>query len=141
MKRPSVKLDKEAILDFFLRHVEKIVVAAIALLACGMVWGGINAVRTMPAGPGQLPKAIEDASSRASRHIQAAKQPPADALKNSELTKLIDPWRSPEIAGPPPLPLWNKPLFDERSKRTGPKVFPIEDLRAVAGVEIGRAHV
>lgn len=136
MKRPSIKLDKDAIIDFFLRHVEKIAVAAIAVLACGMVWGGINAVRTMPAGPGQLPKAIVDASSRATSHIQSAKQPPADALKNSELTKLIDPWRSPEIAGPPPLPLWNKPLFEERTKRTGPEIFPIEDLRAVAGVAL-----
>jgi hypothetical protein len=136
MKRPSIKLDKDAILDFFLRHVEKIAVAAITVLACGMVWGGINAVRTMPAGPGQLPKAITDASNRAVSHIQSAKQPPADAIKNSELTKLIDPWRSPEIAGPPPLPLWNKPLFEERTKRTGPEVFPIEDLRAVAGVAL-----
>ncbi len=136
MKRPSIKLDKDAILDFFLRHVEKIAVAAITVLACGMVWGGINAVRTMPAGPGQLPKAIVDASNRAASHIQSAKQPPADAIKNSELTKLIDPWRSPEIAGPPPLPLWNKPLFEERTKRTGPEVFPIEDLRAVAGVAL-----
>jgi hypothetical protein len=136
MKRPSISLDKDAILDFFLRHVEKIVVAAIAVLACGMVLGGINAIRTMPAGPDQLPKAIVDASKSATSHIQSSKQPPADALKNSELTKLIDPWRSPEIAGPPPLPLWNKPLFEERTKRTGPEVFPIEDLRAVAGVAL-----
>ncbi len=136
MKRPSISVNKEAILDFFLRHVEKFVVALIAVLACGMVWGGISAVRTMPAGPGQLPKAITDAAGRATSHIQAAKQPPADAVKHPQLTKLIDPWRSPEIAGPPPLPLWNKPLFEERSKRTGPEVFPIEELRAVAGVAL-----
>lgn len=136
MKRPSIKLDKDAILDFFLRHVEKIAVAAIAVLACGMVWGGIDAVRTMPAGPGRLPKAITDASNRAASHIQSAKQPPADAIKNPALTKLIDPWRSPEIVDPPPLPLWNKPLFEERTKRTGPEVFPIEDLRAVAGIAL-----
>lgn len=136
MKRPSISLNKEAILDFLLRHVEKFVAALIAVLACGMVWGGISAVRTMPAGPGQLPKAITDAAGRATSHIQAAKQPPADAFTRPQLTKLIDPWRSPELAGPPPLPLWNKPLFEERSKRTGPEVFPIEDLRAVAGVTI-----
>jgi hypothetical protein len=136
MKRPSISLNKEAILDFLLRHVEKFVVALIAVFACGMVWGGISAVRTMPAGPGQLPKAIADAAGRATSHIQAAKQPPADAVKHPQLTQLIDPWRSPEIAGPPPLPLWNKPLFEERSKRTGPEVFPIEDLRAVAGVAL-----
>lgn len=136
MKRPSINVNKEAIIDFLLRHVEKFVVALIALLACGMVWGGIGAVRTMPAGPAQLPNAIAEAANRATTHIQAAKQPPADAVKNPELTKLIDPWRAPEIAGPPPLPLWNKPLFEERSKRTGPEVFPIEDLRAVAGVAL-----
>ncbi len=136
MKRPSVNLNKEAILDFLLRHVEKIAVAAIALLACGMAWGGIDAIRTKPAGPGQLPKAITDASGRASNHIQSVKQPPTEALKKQELTKLIDPWRLPEIAGPPQVALLNKPLFEEKSKRTRPEVYSIEDLRAVAGVAL-----
>lgn len=136
MKRPSISLNKEAILDVVVRHAEKVAVALVVLLACGLVWGGIDAVRTMTAGPEQLPKAITDAASQASSHMQAVKQPPVDAVKNPELTKLIDPWRMPEIVGPPPLPLWNKPLFEERSKRTGPEVFPIEDLRAVAGVAL-----
>lgn len=136
MKRPSISLDKEAILDFFLRHVEKIAVAVIAMLGCGMVWGGIDAIRTKPATIGQLPKAIAEASGRVSNHIQAVKQPPAGALKKPELTKLIDPWRAPEIAGPPQVALLNKPLFEEKSKRTRPEIFPIEDLRAVAGVAL-----
>jgi len=136
MKRPSVSLNKEAILDFLLRHVEKIAVAAIALLACGMAWGGIDAIRTKPAGPGQLPIAITDASRRASNHIQSVKQPPTEALKKQELTKLIDPWRLPEIAGPPQVALLNKPLCEEKSMRTRPEVYRIEDLRAVAGVAL-----
>lgn len=136
MKRPSISFNKEAILDFLLRHVEKIVVALVGVLACGMVWGGIDAVRTKPPGKDQLPAAIVEKATRTSSHIQAAKHPPAETVKNAELVKLINPWRAPEVAGPPAVTLFDKPLFEEKSKRTRPEVFPVEDLRAVAGVAL-----
>jgi hypothetical protein len=134
MKRPSISFNKEAIIDFFLNHAEKIVVALVAALACGMVWGGINAARTKPAAKDHLPSAIASQAEGTASHIQSAKHPPAEAVKDSQLVKLIDPWRAPELVGPPPVAMLNKPLFEEKSRRTKPMVFPVEDLRAVAGV-------
>jgi hypothetical protein len=134
MKRPSISFNKEAITDFFLNHAEKIVVALVAALACGMVWGGINAVRTKSAAKDQLPSAIASKAEGTASHLQSAKHPPAEAVKNSQLVKLIDPWRAPELVGPPPVAMLNKPLFEEKSRRTKPMVFPVEDLQAVAGV-------
>lgn len=136
MKRPSIRFDKEAIVDFLLRHGEKFAVAIVALLACGMVWGGIESVRTKPPGKDQSPAAISARADSTSNHIQSVKQPPVEAVKNAELVKLIEPWRAPELAGPPAVTLLDKPLFEEKSKRTRPAVFPIEDLRAVAGVAL-----
>ncbi|MEI7780594.1 MAG: hypothetical protein WCJ18_01555, partial [Planctomycetota bacterium] len=136
MKRPSISFNKEAILDFLLKHGEKIVVAVFGVLACGMVWGGIDAVRTKPPGRDQLPAAILEKAGRTSNHILSAKHPPAEAVKNAELVKLIDPWRAPELADPPAVTLLDKPLFEEKSKRTKPEIFPIENLRAVAGVTL-----
>jgi len=136
MKRPSISFNKEAIVDFLLKHGEKIVVALVAALACGMVWGGINAVRTKPVAKEQLPVAIARKADQTVAHIQAAKHPPAEAVKNQQLAKLVEPWRAPELTGRPAVTLLNKPLFEEKSKRTKPDVFPIENLRAVAGVAL-----
>lgn len=134
MKRPSISFDKEAILAFLLAHGEKIGVAIVAALACGLVWGGVNAARTKASTRDQQPKVIEDQAALAATHIQAEKQPPAEELRRTSLAKVIDPWRKPEVQQPPPVALFNKPLFEEKSKRSKPEVFPIEELRAVAGV-------
>jgi len=134
MKRPSINFDKEAILAFFLAHGEKIGVAVVAALACGLVWGGVNAARTKAATRDQQPKVIEDQAAIAATNIQAVKQPPADELRTPNLTKTIEPWRKPEVQPPPPTALFNKPLFEEKSKRSKPEVFPIEELQAVAGM-------
>ena len=134
MKRPSISFDKDAILEFLLAHGEKIGVAIVAALACGLVWGGVSAARSKTASREQQPAVIEDQANRAAAPIQAVKQPPADELRRSNLTKLIDPWRAPEVHQPPPVALFNKPLFEEKSKRSKPDVFPIEELQAVAGI-------
>lgn len=134
MKRPSISFDKDAIVEFLLSHGEKIGVAIVAALACGLVWGGVSAVRTKTATREQQPAVIEEQAGRAAAHIQAVKQPPAEELRRSSLSKSIDPWRAPEVHQAPPLALFNKPLFEEKSKRSKPEVFPIEELQAVAGV-------
>jgi len=134
MKRPSISFNKEAILEFLLNHGEKIGVALIAALACGLVWGGIDAVRMKPAGKDIQPPAIAERATRAAEHIQSVKQPPAEEIKKTSLAKSIAPWRAPEVAAPPTVAMLNKPLFEEKSKRSRPEVFAIEELRAVAGV-------
>lgn len=134
MKRPNISFDKEAILQFLLDHGEKIGVAIVGALACGLVWGGVSAARTQSAGRHQQPSVIEEQAGRAATHIQAVKRPPAEELRRTNLSKSIEPWRAPELQAVPPVALFDKPLFEEKSKRSKPEVFPIEDLRAVAGI-------
>jgi hypothetical protein len=134
MKRPSISFNKDAILGFLLEHGEKIAVGLVALLASGLVWGGVHSARTKPASSSQTPASIVAAATRSAAHIQSEKQPPPDAVKAADLTGLIDPWRAPEIQRPSGITVLNNPLFEEKSKRTRPEVFPIEDLHAVAGL-------
>lgn len=134
MKRPSISFNKDAILGFLLAHGEKIGVAIVGALACGLVWGGVTAARTKTASREHQPAVIEEQATRAAAHIQAVKQPPAEELRRANLTKSIEPWRAPEVHQPPPVALLNKPLFEEKSKRSKPDVFPIEELQAVAGI-------
>jgi len=49
MKRPSITIDKDAILALLLARGEMIGVAIVALLAGWLVWGGLDAARTRAA--------------------------------------------------------------------------------------------
>lgn len=137
MKRPSIKFDKEAIVDFLLRHGEKFVVTLVALAALGLAWGGLDAMTSKAASEQQSPRAIERTAEEAARHIEQEKSAPAAEKKGSgPLAKVIDPWRNPDVADPPALALLDRPLFEESAKRSQPDVYPIEDLRAVAGLAV-----
>jgi hypothetical protein len=139
MKRPSLTFDKDAILGFLLNHCEKMVVAVVGLLALGLAWGGLNALRLKAAGKDQTPEAISRLTADTVRHIDAAAKPPADtSRKGGELALAIDPWRPQQvkIATPPQASVLDRPLFQELAKRAKPSVLPIEDLRAVAGVAV-----
>ena len=93
MKKPKISLSKESISDFFLNHGEKFVVGLFAALACGLVWGGIDAVRTKPAKPDQRPKVIVEHAERAMKHIGESKGPPAETTKRPSLAKQVEPWK------------------------------------------------
>ncbi|MFM8735898.1 MAG: hypothetical protein ACKOC8_11970 [Pirellulales bacterium] len=139
MKRPGISFDKDAILAFLLAHVEKFVVAIVALGALGLAWGGLDALRLKSVKPDQTPDALRDFTARVNVHIDAASKPPADALPPlPRLAEAIEPWRPGEvmIAPPPQTALLDKPLFQELAKRMKPDVFAIEDLQAVAGVAV-----
>lgn len=135
MKLPN--LSKDAVIDFLLRHGEKIVVAMIAVLAMGLAWGGIDALRTQAVNAERRPDALSSRAKRTLEHIDREKQPPEDVVpKSRSLTKIVEPWRAPRIAGAPEVPLLDAPLFEELARRTRPEVFPIEDLQATAGVAV-----
>ncbi len=139
MKRPNVSFSKDAILDFLLAHCEKFIVALVALGGLGLAWGGVDALRSKAVKPDQTPDAIRDFTARVNRHIDAATKPPADALPPlPRLAEAIEPWRPGQVTIAPPThtAVFDKPLFQELAKRTKPEVFPIEDLRAVAGVAV-----
>lgn len=134
MKRPSISFSTDAILGFLLAHGEKIGVAVVGVLACFLVLQGVGAARTKTAGRNQLPNAIEEQAGRAAANVQAAKQPPAEEVRRSGMLKSIEPWRAPDVQPPPQIAMLDRPLFEEKSKRSKPEVFPIEELHAVAGI-------
>jgi hypothetical protein len=137
MKAPSISIDKEAITDFLLSHGEKVVGAVIGLGAVWLAWGGIDAVQNKSAKPGERPDKIVALANQAGEHIDRERTlPPQQRWAGPPLASTIDIWRSPEVAPPPPLAMLDKPLFEERAKRSLPAVFAIEDLRAVAGIAV-----
>jgi len=137
MKLPGIRFDKEAIIGFLINHGEKIVGGSVGMIACFLVYGGIDAIRSQSVAKEQQPASIEAKSTSTAAYIESVKKPPANVLaKNVSLKKSIDSWREPKITPMPEVSLLNKPLFEERSKRTQPAVLPIENLRAVAGVVV-----
>ena len=137
MKRPSIAFDKEKALDFLVRHGEKFIVAAAALGACGLVWGGFQAWTAQAASEQQRPVALARTAAEAARHIEQEKAAPASEKRVTQpLAKAIEPWRSADVTAPPALALLDRPLFEESAKRSQPDVFPIEELRAVAGLAV-----
>ena len=137
MKLPGIRFDKEATVSFLINHGEKIIGGIVGVLALWLVYGGIDAIRGQSVVKEQQPASIESKSASTAAHIESVKKPPANVLaKNVSLKKLIEPWRIPKITATPEVSLLDKPLFEERSKRTQPAVLPIEQLRAVAGVVV-----
>ena len=133
MKKPKLSLSKESIGDFFLNHGEKFVVGLFAALACGLVWGGIDAVRTKPAKPEQRPKVIVEQADKAMKHIGESKGPPAETAKRPSLVKQVEPWKEKVVTAAPVATIFNAPLSDERVKRTAPEVYALADLRVHPG--------
>lgn len=133
MKKPKLSLSKESIVDFFLNHGEKFVVGLFAALACGLVWGGIDAVRTKPAKPEQRPKVIVEQADKAMKHIGESKGPPADTTKRPSLAKQVEPWKEKVVTAAPVATIFNAPLSDEKVKRTAPEVYALADLRVHPG--------
>ena len=147
MKLPS--LNMAALTDFAVRHGEKVVVALTALGGLMLVWGGVDALRSLSVKESQTPAAVEQAAARARAHIDGEPQPPADLLPpRTPLADVVDPWRTPlvpwkpgaagglVIADPPTVAVLDNPLFKEAMKRGKPDVYPLEDLRAVAGLAV-----
>ena len=73
MKRPSISFDKDAIVEFLLAHGEKIGVAVVAALACGLVWGGVSAARSKTASREQQPAVIEEQANLEIRQATVAR--------------------------------------------------------------------
>lgn len=139
MKRPSLKFDKDAIVGFLFAHCEKFVMAAVGLGMLAFLWAGLKAVRLESVKPEQTPESLANLASTVNKHIAAAARPPATKTRvGGKLAPAIDPWRPQQvkIAPPPEMAVFDRPLFQEKSKRTKPDVFPIEDLRATAGIAV-----
>lgn len=135
MKRPSISLDKEAVLNFLLMHGEKFVVALVALAALGLTWGGIDSVRSKTIRENEQPAVIETQVRAAANHIEREKKPPAEELRRGgALTEAVAAWKNVKVPAASGLAPLDKPLAEELRKRPKPQVFPVEQLQAVAGI-------
>lgn len=137
MKAPSLRI--ASLQDVLLRHVEKIVVAILGLFALAVAWGGVHAMLRKSVQPNQTPEAITALTSDTVRHIDAPKEPAADVVRpTAKLAKALEPWRPDRIKVPEPASttVFSRPFTQEVVKRPKPEVFPIEDLRAIAGVAV-----
>lgn len=147
MRAPKLRFDLAAIKGFLFRHVEKLVFAAFTVLAVALAWGGISSWRTQSVTPDRKPEEIQRRAAAADEHIGRVREVPAGRIPGHEsLAVRLDQWRatlppwmptaSLEISDPSQLAMLDKPLFQELAKRTKPDVFPLEDLRATAGIAV-----
>lgn len=135
MKAPSLRIS--GVQDVLFRHVEKIVVTVLGLIALGIAWGGVHAMLRKSVQPNQTPEALTSLTGETVRHIDAPKEPAADMIRPAgQLAKALEPWRpqSVKVPEPPTATVFSRPFTQDVAKRPKPEVFPIEDLRAVAGV-------
>jgi hypothetical protein len=137
MKLPALRLDKDALGEFLLRHGEKLVGTVVAIGAVLLIWGGIDSIRSRSVRPQELPESIRDEVTRADAHIRSMPRPPDDLLPpHAALAAAVDPWLAAKSEAAPPLSVLDKPLFPEFSRRSQPDVLPVEQLRAVAGIAV-----
>jgi hypothetical protein len=138
MKKPT--FNPAALGGFFLHHGEKLAFAAIGGFALLLAWWGIDAIRSQAVKPDRKPDAVASLAGQATANIDSVRKVPAERLPSRQpLEPVIDPWRPGQVkiaAAPTSGALLNRPLVAELSKRTKPDVFPIEDLRAVAGIAV-----
>ncbi len=125
----KLSLDKATIKEFFLQHSEKIVLGVFVVcfvLVVYSAWGRESFDRTSE----QLQEDAQLAQQNIERTTADAAEPGEQLLKTSELVE----------SGPVQLKhyqwalAWDRPLFSTGGKRGKPQIFPVEALRATAGV-------
>ncbi len=125
----KLSLDKATIKDFFLQHSEKIVLGlfgACFVLVVYSAWGRESFDRTS--------EQLQQDAQRAQTNIQNTA---ADAANLDEET-----FKAPELVESKPVKVklyqwalaWDRPLFTTGTKRGESQIFPVEALRATAGV-------
>ncbi len=136
MKMAVPSLSKDTLTAWLLDHCEKIIGGIVLLLAVWLAWGGLNAIRSQSASAELKPDKIAAKAAEAIAHIDRQQEPPKDKiLEPVGLADSIETWLVPAEKDARKLVL-SRPLFDELARRAQPDVFPVEDLRAVAGVAV-----
>ncbi len=137
MKTPS--FSPAAASAFFIHHGEKVVFALMVLLALVMLWWGVSAAQSQALDRSRTPDAVADLARQASENIQQSRSVPTPRVPPTlPLLPRVEPWRPEQVkvAATTTAPLLDRPPFTELTKRTKPEVYPISDLRAVAGVAV-----
>jgi len=141
MALPKLKFTPETFISLAANHAEKALAAIAILCSLPLAWGGINALRTQMLDPNNSPTSIENAAAEAENLFRRVLAPEQQAelkgrLRGPQFDAVaeLEAWRLDELGKPPTGLGLNRPLLGDIKKREAPKVFPVEQLRAVAGV-------
>ncbi len=123
----KAKLDKQALQDLVLRHVEKIVFALVILCFLVFAYRAVTGDR-YPYAPDKLTTAARQAEEK----ILSTPANKGD-LKIADYVQVADRSRNPVVVKPYELAtLLDNPVFAEPVLRGKPKVFAVRDLRGAA---------
>jgi hypothetical protein len=139
MKLPALQLGQGGLVELLIRNGEKIGGAIVGLVVSLLLWKAVSAVRLQSVQRTETPETITQEAQQADANVTRAQDVPADLLPAYiPLAERIDVWRSgkPREIAAGELPLFDRPLFGELSRRDKPTVLAIEDLQVVAGVAV-----
>src|SRR6478672_11133350 len=138
MKKPKISLDKDKLQQFFLLHIEKILLGIIICLMLLVVWRGYS----LPAFKELTPQALVDKSNNAKQYIDNPTR--WDEIKEPRLIKApLNVVEGVLKVQKPSDPLaymlvntWSRPDFPKLSPREDPELFAPQHLivRPVMGV-------
>ena len=80
MKLPSISLNQEDVLHVFVKHGDKMLLSILVVTVCGLLWGGVHAIRHETALPKERPAAISAEVKKTEQHITEVKKPPKENL-------------------------------------------------------------
>jgi len=139
MKLPALQLGQGGLVDLLIRNGEKIGGAIVGLVVSLLLWKAVSAVRLQSVQRNETPEIITQEAQQADANVTRAQDVPADLLPAyTPLAERIEVWRSgkPREIAAGELPLFDRPLFGELSRRDKPTALAIEDLQVVAGVAV-----
>ena len=122
----KLSLDKATIKQFFLQHTEKIVLGVFVVCFIFVVysaWGRESFDRT--------PEQLQQDADRARQHIEDTKPPEADGSGGD--LQLVESG-AVQVKPYQWALAWDRPLFSSGGKRGESQIFPVEALKATAGV-------
>ncbi len=124
----KLNLDKKAIQEFFLQHVEKIVFGGVIFYFALMVYGALGR-DSFDKTPGQLTGAAANAES----HMQAT-PPEAEDCDAPDFVEIAKISRDPvKVEFYSHSTSWDASLWKQRRKRGEPNLLTVQELRGVAG--------
>lgn len=123
----KLSLDKDAIQEFFVHHVEKILFAGVVLCFLFFIYGAARQERFA-----SKPRDLVDAANNARKHLEET-NPEAKLMSRDfaeKATKLRIPIAKQRYEH---RALWKPLLFAQRAKRGEPQLYPVQDLRGAPG--------
>lgn len=124
--KAKVKLDSASLKQFALDHFEKALFGLVVLVFLLFVYKAVGR-ETLNFTPEDLVREAE----RAKTNLKNSQ--PTDVPKLKEYTKEAPRIRQPIDPSPYAVKTFAAPVFPQMAPRTSPQVFPVEDVRAVAG--------